>query len=58
MRSDVYEDTFNVKAHKETKRLFEKLLVKMAAEKGCVLPRATAFEELIDRMAKLEEISL
>jgi hypothetical protein len=53
-----YETVFQVKARKETKQLIDKLLFKVADERGCLIPRATAFEALIAKIAKQEAISL
>jgi hypothetical protein len=53
-----YETVFQVKARKETKQLLEKLFFKEAEERGCLMPRAAAFEALIDRIARQEAISL
>jgi hypothetical protein len=53
-----YETVFQVKARKTTKKLLEKLFFKEAEERGCMIPRAEAFEALIDRIAKQEAISL
>lgn len=59
MRPDVpYETVFQVRARKTTKQLLDKLLFKVADEHGCLMPRATAFEALIAKIAKQEAISL
>jgi len=52
-----YETVFQVKARKETKQLLDRLMFKEADERGCLMPRAAAFEALIDRIAKQEAIS-
>jgi hypothetical protein len=59
MRPDVpYETVFQVKARKTTKQLIDKLLFKVADEHGCLMARATAFEELIAKIARQEQISI
>lgn len=58
MRPNVYETVFQVKAHRETLELFNKLRIKMAGERGELVSRATVLETLVDRIAKQEQIAL